>query len=222
MLIRRLVSQALDLFYPPRCVGCGRLGEWLCPHCVSTAPRMDHPEHVLVDGELGERLTVVSVGWHEGVLRQAVHLLKYEGARALAAPMGVLMGESWHRQGLAAGSIVPVPLHQRRQRSRGYNQSQLLARELGPAVGLPVLDGQLTRTRDTPAQVGLSLAERQANVRGAFLAGNGLRGAEVVLLDDVCTSGATLAECARAVHAAGGVAVAAITFTRARQLEGAG
>jgi len=212
---RTITTAVLDLLYPPRCVGCGRFGQWLCPDCVNAAPRVRSPGHITVDRELGGRMLVLSVGLHQGLFREAVHMLKYEGAKALAAPMAALMSECWQGQDLSAGCIVPVPLHERRQRERGYNQSQLLARELGSTIGLPVLGGGLVRTRETANQVGLSLEERQANVRGAFRAGGKLRGARVLLLDDVCTSGATLAECARAVYAGAGTCVAAMTFTRA-------
>ncbi|MGQ9553400.1 MAG: ComF family protein [Anaerolineae bacterium] len=159
------------------------------------------------------------MGAHQGILRRAVHALKYDGLRVLAQPMGRLMAVAWRERRLQADYIVPVPLHSRRMRDRGYNQSWLLASVLAAEVGVAAAGRALARMRDTPAQISLSAQERRANVSGAFLADSVLSGKRIVLLDDVCTSGATLLACAAAIEAVNGSAVAAITFTRALQLE---
>jgi ComF family protein len=112
--------------------------------------------------------------------------------------------------------LVPVPLHSRRRRRRGYNQSQLLAEEL--ARRLPAIDhapGRLLRTRDTPSQVGLDRVQRRANVAGAFRwEGPSLAGRPVLLVDDVATTGATLQACAEALEAGGAGRVTAVTVAR--------
>jgi ComF family protein len=112
--------------------------------------------------------------------------------------------------------IVPVPLHPARLRRRGYNQAALLARELGRRVGLPVEERALQRVRATRSQMRLSAADRRRNVQGAFRCADGrVRGRRVLLLDDVCTTGATLEACADALRAGGAESVWALTLARA-------
>jgi ComF family protein len=152
-----------------------------------------------------------SAVWLDDAARHAVHLLKYEGwwrvAECLAdamAPAGAAL----------PGVLVPVPLGRWRERSRGYNQSAMLARFLGRRLGRPVGAGLLRRARETTTQTRLTPEARAANVRGAFRAPGPVTG-PVVLVDDVFTTGATLAEAAAALAAAGAREVAALTFARA-------
>lgn len=214
--LRALLGHALDLIYPPRCLGCGAFGRWLCPSCLAGAERLEQPLWVATGQSAeGTVLPVWSYGRHEGVLRESVHRLKYQDAMALAEPIAALMAAAGRSVSARADALVAVPLHRRRERERGYNQSRLLARHLGALIGLPLVEGQLLRLRDTPSQVHMSSEERLANVSGAFEASVELRDRRVVLVDDVCTSGATLLACAEAVASVGGKAVAALTFTRA-------
>jgi ComF family protein len=154
-------------------------------------------------------------------LRQAIHQLKYDSLRALAAPLGELMGQGWEYlapRGIEIDAIVPVPLHHRRQRERGYNQAALLARVLGQKLGVPVDEGMLARIRHTRPQVGLNVAQRQANLLGAFQhIGSGASRKRLLLVDDVCTSGSTLQEAAAALRQGGASKVWAYTLTQAHQ-----
>ena len=147
------------------------------------------------------------------VLRDILHVFKYGRRPTLAAPLG----ERLRRQGGdlldAADGVVPVPLHPRRRRERGFNQAELLARELGR----PVLQ-VLARTRETGTQASLPEAQRHRNVRDAFArTGADIRGLSLVLVDDVATTGATLEACARVLMAAGAREVAALTVARAER-----
>jgi ComF family protein len=155
---------------------------------------------------------------YDGVLRDAVHAFKFAGRRALAAPLGDLLVELG-TTGLPAGMpglLVPVPLHPRRERERGFNQATLLARRLGRAWGCPVRGDLLARTVATPSQTALAAAARQANVRSAFRLRRPapVAGRHVALVDDVLTTGATLSECARCLREAGAVMVGALTVAR--------
>lgn len=162
-----------------------------------------------------------AVGPYEGVLRRLVHVLKYEQRLALARPLGRLMRRAGAGMLADADCSVPVPLHPRRQRARGFNQ----AAELAARLGLPVV-GALRRTRVTAPQTALPAAERRRNVRGAFAPARrfgifGIRparaavdGACVVLVDDVTTTGATLDACARVLRRAGAREVRALTLAR--------
>jgi ComF family protein len=145
----------------------------------------------------------------DGVIRRAIHELKYRNLRVLAAPLAQWLHDYLISHPLPGDVLVPVPLHPKRLRERGYNQSSLLARELGRLIKLPLVDDCLVRQRPTPPQARTaSAAERQSNVAGAFTCRDGrLRGRQVLLIDDVTTSGATLNACAMALKAAGATSV---------------
>jgi ComF family protein len=150
-------------------------------------------------------------------VREAIHRLKYSNSQDLAAPLGEMMVSYWQDVHPPADVIVPVPLHARRLRERGYNQAALLARELGKGVGLPVLEDVLVRVRNTSPQVDLNGEERKENVRGAFRCPDDqLASKSVLLVDDVCTTGATLEACSLALKQRGVRAVWALTLARTR------
>ena len=152
----------------------------------------------------------------QGVVRRAVHQLKYGHFKALAAPLGQLLAEYVRLEVVAADVLVPVPLHSRRLRERGYNQSALLAAEVGKLNGTPVVEGSLVRLRHTKAQVKTAGAEeRQRNLSGAFCCRDErLSGKRVLLVDDVCTTGATMNSCAIALREAGASSVWGLALAR--------
>ncbi|MBN1135675.1 MAG: ComF family protein [Anaerolineae bacterium] len=157
--------------------------------------------------------------FHSGPLRTAIHQFKYEGLRSLAAPLGQLMSQAWSELAPVDGldAIVPVPLHPTRQRERGYNQASLLAREFGPSLHCPVIEDELFRVKATAPQINLSMEQRRANMRHAFECARGsLAGKRVLLVDDVCTTGATLEAAAAALYQAGAASVWSFTLARAR------
>jgi ComF family protein len=160
-----------------------------------------------------------AVGPYEGTLRQLLHALKFEGRRSLAPRLGALVRERCASVLERADAVVPVPLHARREWTRGFNQAEVIARELG----VPVWRA-LRRTRHTSSQSTLAAAERWRNVAGAFALRRRFRGrgrqaalnrACVVLVDDVQTTGATLDSCAEVLEHAGVHEVRAVTVARA-------
>ena len=152
-----------------------------------------------------------SAVWLDQPARRAVHLLKYQGWWRVSEPMALAM----RRLPLgAAHTLIPIPLGPARLRSRGYNQSAVLARALGKLCGAQVAEEVLLRRRDTATQTALTPEARAANLAGAFVA-EGAPPPDPVLVDDVFTTGATLAEAAGALLAAGAVRVTAVTFARA-------
>ncbi|MBE0480641.1 MAG: ComF family protein [Dehalococcoidia bacterium] len=133
----------------------------------------------------------------------------------MSAPLGGLLAEFLKSGPAYYEIIVPVPLHPRRMRQRGYNQAALLAREAAKATGLPVMEDLLRRVKDTAAQArSASAAERRRNVRNAFECPRQLDGDSILLIDDVCTTGATLDSCASALKKAGAGPVWGLTIAR--------
>jgi ComF family protein len=155
-----------------------------------------------------------SAVWLDGGARDAVHALKYGAlprvARDLASVMARLLPPPEPR-----AVLVPLPLGPARLRRRGYNQSEWLARALAGRWGAPVAPHLLTRMRDTASQTALTPAARLANVAGAFAAPERARWPAIVLVDDVLTTGATLAAAAQALTASGAARISAVTFGRA-------
>ncbi len=152
---------------------------------------------------------------YRGPIRRALHRLKFHGRYRTAQALAPLMAEGWRRFAMEADILVPVPSPSARQRHRGYNQAAMLARALAEHLSLPLRPDALRRARATPSQVGLSQSARRENVRGAFLADpRWARGRRVVIVDDVCTSGATLEACAAAFYQAGATSVWGFTLAR--------
>ena len=149
-------------------------------------------------------------------MRQAIHQLKYQNLRALVVPLARLLQDYLIVNPVPAEILVPVPLHQKRLRERGYNQSSLLARALGKLTNLPIVDDCLSRKRHTPPQARTAtVAERRRNTANAFICGDDrLRGKKVLLIDDVATSGATLDACAAALKASGATSVWGLVMAR--------
>ena len=229
--LKKIGEAVADLFFPPRCMVCQRLGAWLCTGCMAEIemihPPVCHQCGLPLDAHDTERPCRIpppldglrAFAFHSGPLRDAIHDFKYRDLTALAVPLGRLMAGAWpaldgeyHPQ-----AVVPVPLHPRRQRQRGYNQSALLARELAAALQIPLLDGVLRRVKATAPQVDLDAEQRRINVQDAFRCQAGsMAGRAVLLVDDVCTTGATLASACRALKEAGASSVLAYTLARAR------
>lgn len=226
--LNQLKGIALDFFFPPWCVGCGVRGTFLCPSCQASLSPVIPPFCVRCGRPLdlgtlcpeceGRELWIEGIRSpfrFEGALRQAILSFKYKGVRALAVPLAQLMAAYLAQNPLPADALVAVPLHPRRLRERGYNQSLLLARELGRLCSLPLVEGPLVRLRDTPPQTRTrSAEERQENVARAFSCGGDFEGRSILLIDDVCTSGATLNSCAAVLKAAHAASVWGLTVAR--------
>jgi ComF family protein len=207
---------AVDLISPPVCDACGDpLPGWrnisrelcICPRCRRGSRSVSRSR---------------AAGRYSGPLRAIIHAFKYEGRRSLAVGLAALMRTQGSDVLAGADCVVPVPLHWRRRRARGFNQ----AADLASHLGLPVCHA-LRRVRGTRPQVDLPAAQRHRNVRGAFATAGGrwrprrrvavrraVRQRVVVLVDDVSTTGATLAACARVLRAAGAREVRALTAAR--------
>jgi ComF family protein len=239
--IERASGAVLDLIYPPDCVACGAALEGreeggLCPACRSGLPWIGAWRCPRCGDELGPYAEgaracpsecrkkalvfrgAVAVCRYEGVAREMVHRLKYGGDPRPADWMGRRMRDrleqtDWFAQ---CDLIVPVPLHWRRRLARRFNQSELLARGVARAAGRHALENALRRPRKTPPQSFLDYESRLVNVKGAFAVRSAERvsGRTILLVDDVMTTCATAAECARTLLAAGAKRVYAAVFAR--------
>ncbi len=235
-LARRLARGLVDRLLPPCCPLCRSLtadGGALCAACWSTIRFIERPycerlgtpfpfdlgEGTLSAGAIADPPAydrARAVARFEGAGRDLVHMLKYDDHVELArlmAPMMVRAGRD-----LLAGRplLLPVPLHPTRLWRRRFNQSALLAREIARLSALPCDTGLLRRTRRTPRQVGLDRKGRADNVRGAFALAKPerLRGRDVLLVDDVLTTGATVEAATRTLRRAGAARVDVLVFAR--------
>ena len=225
--LRRLTGAALDLAFPAACSGCGREGEPLCAACRPTLDaRLALPGGTPIGLPAELPAPLLQLEWcapFAGPVRAALHDLKYAGERRLAGPLGEALARRWARVGTGAEILVPVPVHAERERRRGYDQAALIAEVAGERLGLPV-ERALERQRATVAQFELGRDERAANVDGAFRFRSAIRagvartvvGRWILLVDDVVTTGVTLAACAFALERAGALAVSAIAVARER------
>jgi ComF family protein len=218
-----------DFFFPQFCIGCGREGRIICSNCLEKlpplvapfCPRCGLPQSdkrncrdcagldLAIDG-------IRSPLIFEKLSREAVHQLKYQNIRVLARPLASLLHDYLVEFPIPADVLIPVPLHPRRLKERGYNQSLLLARELSRLSGMPVDATSLKRVVHTESQARTSNSvERHRNMLGAFSCASGTaKYKRVLLIDDVSTSGATLNACAEALKAAGAVSVWGLTVAR--------
>jgi len=223
----RLRSSALDLLFPLSCVVCGRDGSYLCPACETELPRLEEPycqrcadpnEEGVCDwcGAQPPAFDGVRAPYlMEGAVRDMVHSFKYQNLRAAAPELGQLLSAYLDSNPIRADVLVPVPLHPRRERERGYNQAELLARELSKRTGLPLASRAIRRLRNTPPQVSLSGYDARARaMRDAFECQPDVGRQRVLLVDDVVTSGSTMSVCATALKSAGARSVWGLALAR--------
>jgi ComF family protein len=219
LTLHSVADTLLGLLFPDRCASCGRGGSLFCAACRAQlrayppgSPTVIHP------ADQAFPLDGAAVAFiFEGPLRDAMHCFKYKSIRRMAQPLAELLNAYLEQHPLPADAVIPVPLHRKRLRERGFNQSELLARRLSRQSGLPVLTEGLARGRHTQQQAHLDMQGRQENVRDAFVwCGPTAPPDRVLLLDDVLTTGATIGACAQTLRAAGTREVRALALGRSR------
>jgi ComF family protein len=217
----RIAARVLDAAFPAICAGCGTEGAPLCAACLpALAARRGTPPGVPLGLPSSVPLPLLQLEWcapYAGVVRSALHALKYAGERRLAVPLGTAIATRWAEAGAGGELLVPVPIHPERRRRRGYDQAVLLADRAAATLRLPTVLA-LARARATRPQFELGRERRAENVADAFRVQDACRavvaGHWIVLVDDVATTGATLVACAQALLAAGASGVSACTVAR--------
>ena len=230
-----LWGDVLDVVFPERCVACDVLlsgpGVYFCEECAPEVEALEGGCAVCAEPGVGQglcercrrkkpmfRLASAPLV-HSGAVARAIQRFKYENHPELARPLGALLvsGAAPFLK-TAPTAVVPIPLHAARYRERGYDQTALLAVEVARLTGFALRDDALGRVRATTRQVGQTDEEREANVAGAFEAPGNVRGARLLLIDDVLTTGATANEAARVLLKGGAEEVQVLTLARAVRL----
>ena len=226
--LRTAARAAAGLLFPGRCVHCGEPGDLLCKRCIGVSVRltgaacrvcatpMTHGNMCMRCAELPLAISrTIAVFQMDGPVRTAIHKLKYEDLRAVAPALGAEMAAHPALERLRVDAVMPVPLHWRRMRSRGYNHAELLAGPVAARLGLKTDTRTLRRVAATPPQVeAADETERRRRVLDAFEATPAAMGKRVLIVDDVCTTGATLDACARALKRAGAAWVGALVLAK--------
>ena len=229
--VRNVKSHLVNLVFPPVCACCRKVGAILCQDCLEQikwvgepicqdcgcmVPKYSHQCNRCQKRPLPLQKIRAAVLF-DSIIPDTIHQLKYRNVFALAEPLGKLMVQAWPNWQTDSDIVLPIPLHRQRQTKRGYNQSELLVETFCRELSLPSNQQILSRTRQTPPQVGLNAEDRRKNVSGAFTVKNPhlVEGGNILLVDDVCTTGATLMAAAEVLLAAGAKNVSAYCLARA-------
>jgi competence protein ComFC len=224
-VIFNLFWKTVDLVFPPFCIECGKLGERICRECIRKiqwiyppfcefcgSPAPNNPRHSCIDPTKIQQIRSAAV--FTGPIRKALHAIKYRNDQSLASAVSQLSMPFWPIRDWGIHLIAPVPLGKKREGRRGYNQALLLAKALSEYTNIPIRSDLVYRVKETRSQVGLSYAERQTNLTDAFQAVPVPEG-RILLVDDVCTTGATLQMSGCALQRAGAESVYGISVARA-------
>ncbi len=206
--IKKAIKNIVEIIFPVYCLGCGKEGFWICRQCVKKIQYINTqtPSPKLDKTNLSHLFIVCN--YQDKIIQKGIHLLKYQYARDLRMFFRQVLTNST-LQGMVFGRkeclIIPIPLHQKRKRFRGFNQSDILAQEIAALLKIPCKTDILIRKRDTRPQVGLNLSQRNINIKEAFKVRNNLEISpeSVILIDDVYTTGSTMNEAAKVLKKAG-------------------
>jgi ComF family protein len=220
----------IDLIFPPHCSGCGILGYRWCKDCDSLVKKLSPPycqkcgspekfsniakDHCL---DILQSIDFIrSYSIYEPPLSNAIKKLKYQNDIGIAQVLAFYLVEMYNDLILDTDFVIPVPLGKNRFKERGYNQASLIAKPFSLVIGRPMKTQALFRYKETKSQVGLSREERSANVTGAFTVDNSnLLGKNIILIDDVTTTGSTLEACARELKNKGANNIVGLTIAMA-------
>ncbi len=201
----------LDLIFPRRCVGCSKFGTYLCPSCIGKIEYIEKPICPVCGKQSIDGIThphclskycldgLFAVAHYRGIVKEAIHLIKYRFVSDLIESVSDLLISNWPKTLPEFDYLIPVPLHSKREKFRGFNQSSLLSHSLGKKLDIAVKEKILIRKINTIPQADLKLKERLKNLKDSFSlrAKIDLSGKKIALIDDVSTTRSTFLECAK-------------------------
>ena len=225
----RFFWNSIDWLFPPECIGCGKEGVLICSECWHSMVRANLNSCIYCGAQLPTRGVCTRceqlqhaihelryVAAYQGVMRTAIHRLKYERDLGIALELADMLAQIMQATSWQIDLIMPVPLSEKRKAQRGYNQAALLAYPLSLKLHIPENTKSLVRVHETRSQVNLNFKERQENVQGAFSADPAIvKDKTILLVDDVFTTGATINAAAAALREAGSKRVYALTVAKA-------
>ena len=225
----RFFWNSIDWLFPPECIGCGKEGVLICSECWHSMVRANVDSCIYCGAQLSKRGVCTRcehlqhaiyelryVAAYQGVMRTAIHRLKYERDLGIALELADMLAQIMQATSWQIDLIMPVPLSEKRKAQRGYNQAALLAYPLSLQLHIPENTKGLVRVHETRSQVNLNFKERQENVQGAFSADPVIvKDKTILLVDDVFTTGATINAAAAALREAGSKRVYALTVAKA-------
>ncbi len=212
--LKNIFSSTLHLFYPHVCTGCGSdlldRENLLCLQCISNLPNTNFALHANnpVEKTFWGRIPVTAAHSQyyfakESLVQHLIHQLKYKNNAAIGVYMGELMGKTILNSNrfMHIDALVPLPLYPHKERKRGYNQAEVICNGMAAVMNIPVITGNVIRQRFTQTQTRKHRTERWQNVEGSFMVKNpaALEGKNILLVDDVITTGATFEACSSAI-----------------------
>lgn len=235
-LLKKVKNFLLDLLFPIECLACQKYGSWLCPACFQKLPIKTSFECLVCNqntfqGQVHETCQkksplsglVVALTWKQSLVKNLIHKYKFNCLKDLAEPLACLMIKkieatplfsAWLKQNKPL--LMPVPLHQRRLLERGFNQANELAIKIAENYNLKLAGNILRRTKKTKPQTTLKAKKRLINVQNAFALTDPafIKNKNIILIDDVATTGATLNEAARTLKKAGALKIWGLVLAR--------
>jgi len=188
----------IDLLFPINCLECNQEGKFICSSCFEKIPLNEKDMEFNKDSDLNK--LIIASDYSYPLIKEAIHRYKYDFVKELANPLGQLMIKKLNQENIKNSILIPIPLHLKRLRWRGFNQAVLLSEQINQELNIPVINDLLIRTKHTLPQAKIENAqERQQNIKQAFGLKNmvSLENKTVILIDDISTTGATLKECAQ-------------------------
>lgn len=214
--LQQIFKFVMDAVFPIRCVGCGVYDTYFCASCLDSVKKRKDLERI------GTVVTFAATDYNDKLVQKALKMFKYGFVRDVAEPLAEIMGSSIEsvpdpiRSGIFKGNplLVPVPLHKKRLNWRGFNQSEILAEKIAGTYGLEVKN-VLIKNKNIKPQADIEDREnRMNNIKDSFECSTNINGGNVVLVDDICTTGATLNECAKVLTANGAGKISALVIAR--------
>lgn len=228
----QIAQNVIDWLFPPICLGCGEEGVFICPECLPKIQRV--PNDVCkycgsftskkgkcanCDGKTLPYEGFRAFAYYDGTIRKAIHHLKYQNDLTIGRYLAGMLSMVYEKAGWETDLILPVPIGEQKMMERGYNQAERIAKPLSERLKIDYSDDALIRISERSSQVGLNQAERQENVRQAFVArSKPVKGKRILVVDDVFTSGATMEAVATELKQAEAKEVYCLTIAKVNHL----